>query len=48
MTGGVQEIDDNPEIYAEALAAVEEVEATEAATPEDNAIEPTDTSGDPG
>ena len=31
VTGGVQEIDDEPDIYAEALAAVEEVEATEAA-----------------
>ena len=48
VTGGVQEIDDKPDIYAEALAAVEEVEATEAANSEDNAIELTDPSGNSG
>ena len=48
VTGGVQEIDDKPDIYAEALATVEAVEATELATSEDNLIEPTDPSGDAG
>ena len=48
VTGGVQETDDKPDIYAEAVAVVEEVEATEAATSDGNAIELTDPSGDDG
>ena len=43
VTGGVQDIDDEPDAIAEAVAAFEEVEATEAATSEDDVAESTNT-----
>ena len=43
VTGGVQDIDDEPDAIAEAVAAVEEVEAAEAATSEDDVAECKDT-----
>jgi large subunit ribosomal protein L9 len=43
VTGGVQDIDDEPDAIAEAVAAVEEVKAAEAATSEDDVAESTDT-----
>jgi large subunit ribosomal protein L9 len=43
VTGGVQDIDDEPDVIAEAVAAVEGVEAAEAATSEDDVAESTDT-----
>ena len=43
VTGGVQDIDDEPDAITKAVAAVEEVEAAEAATSEDDVAESTDT-----
>jgi large subunit ribosomal protein L9 len=43
VTGGVQDIDDEPDAIVEAVAVVEEVEAAEAATSEDDVTESTDT-----
>jgi large subunit ribosomal protein L9 len=43
VTGGVQDIDDEPDAIVEAVAVVEEVEAAEAATSEDDVAESTDT-----
>ncbi len=42
VTGGVKDIDDEPDAIAKAVAAVEEVEAAEAATAEDELAESTD------
>ena len=43
VTGGVQDIDDEPDAITKAVAAVEEVEAAEAATSEDDVAESSDT-----
>ena len=51
VTGGVQDIDDEPDAIAEAVAVVEEVEAAEAvAVSEDDAADSTDAddAGDAG
>ena len=51
VTGGVQDIDDEPDAIAKAVAAVEEVEAAEAATSKVNVAESTDigdTAGEAG
>ena len=51
VTGGVQDIDDEPDAIAKAVAAVEEVEAAEATTSKVNVAESTDigdTAGEAG
>ena len=51
VTGGVQDIDDEPDAIAKAVAAVEEVEAAEAGTSKVNVAESTDigdTAGEAG
>jgi large subunit ribosomal protein L9 len=39
VTGGVQDVDDEPDAIAEAIAAVEEVEAAEAVEDDTSAVE---------
>ena len=48
VTGGVQDIDDEPDAIAKAVAVVEEVEAAEAATSKVNVAESTDISDTAG
>ena len=51
VTGGVQDIDDEPDTIAKAVAAVEEVEAAEASSSEDDVAESTnigDAAGEAG